>query len=310
MSNKFAQEYVSINGISQYFLHIPNDSKNVIIMLHGGPLAPNSYLAYHHQSYLDFCNVVYYDQRGSGKTQIKSKTKPENLSFDILIEDLRQTIQYVKEKYSTDRVFLVGHSYGTMIGTEYIKKYPHDVAGYIGYGQAVDMPMQNRSWYEYTKKAIMSSGKRRDIKKINSIDSNFPNIERDAFVASYSVLVKLAFKYSYHINNHRKVYTKSPLFSLRDGMQMGFSEKPGHSLVRDVEYDYSIRNTLKYDIPIYYVLGRYDEWTTSTIAAEYFETIEAPSKGLHWIENAGHMVDIDNPSALFSTIKKILEEVS
>lgn len=49
-------------------------NRNVLLMLHGGPGAPNSYIGYFLEPYLNFCNVVYYDQRGAGKTQIKSKT--------------------------------------------------------------------------------------------------------------------------------------------------------------------------------------------------------------------------------------------
>ena len=50
-------------------------------------------------------------------------------------------------------------------------------------------------------------------------------------------------------------------------------------------------------------------WTQSTAAAEYFETINAPQKGLYWIEDAGHMIDTDNPSAFWSTIKEITSQL-
>ena len=46
--------------------------------------------------------------------------------------------------------------------------------------------------------------------------------------------------------------------------------------------------------------------TSSVIAAEHFEKIKAPKKGLFWIEDAGHLVDTDNPSAFFSIMKKII----
>jgi hypothetical protein len=45
MPKNFTDEYVAINGISQYFLHISSPHKDVIIMLHGGPGLPNSHTA-------------------------------------------------------------------------------------------------------------------------------------------------------------------------------------------------------------------------------------------------------------------------
>jgi len=311
MAKNFIEEYVPINGISQYFLHIPNERKDVAIMLHGGPGIPNSLLAYYHQPYLDFCNVVYYDQRGAGKTQLKNKTKPENLSLDIMLEDLKQTIRHVKEKYKTDRIFLVGHSCGAVLGTQYIIKYPSDVCGYIGYGQEVSFEAWNRSWYQHLKAAVMKSSNQKDIKKLSTVNEAFPHIPREDVVNATILLTGLEYKYGFRAVDYVKLYNKSPIMTPR-GMiqmiQMNMGSKISRKLLGDVFYGNDICNIKEYHVPVYYVLGRHDEWTTSTIAAEYFETIQAPKKSLYWIEDAGHMVDTDNPSAFFSTIKEIMAQ--
>ena len=309
MAKNSTEEYVLINGIEQYFLHVPNDSKEVIIMLHGGPGAPNSYVAYYHQPYLNFCNVVYYDQRGAGKTRLKNKTKPESLSYDVLVEDLRQTIQHVKQKYKTDRIFLLGHSCGSLLGTRYILKYPHDVSGYIGYGQVVNMPVQEKSWCEHTKEVVLKLGNKKDIRKMESVEAALPGITREEYAKIVPIISSLEYKYGYKANDWMKIYRKSPIMSLfRDGPVMMDAEKFNRNLLAEL-FDFDIRNVKEYQVPVYYVLGRQDEWTTSTIAAEYFETIEAPKKGLYWIENAGHMTDTDNPSAFFGTIKEIVSQI-
>jgi len=76
-----------------------------------------------------------------------------------------------------------------------------------------------------------------------------------------------------------------------------------------VLFGYDISNVKEYTVPIYYILGRHDTMTPSTIVAEYFETIHAPEKGLYWIENAGHLPDTDNPSAFFSAIREIITQL-
>jgi pimeloyl-ACP methyl ester carboxylesterase len=305
MPKNFTNEYVTINGISQYFLHIPSPHKDVIIMLHGGPGLPNSHTAYYLQPYLDFCNVIYYDQRGAGKTQIKNKTKPESLSLDILLEDLRQTIQYAKEKYQTDRIILAGHSWGTVLGTQYIIKYPHDVIGYIGYGQIVDTLNSDRYWYEYLKSAVLKSGKKSDIKKMNAVNNNFPQIMPDEFVKATAVLEKLQYKYGYMAVDYMPIYRKSPIMTLKDVFQTFRAYRINEKLNKDVCFNYDIRTIKEYKTPIYYVLGRHDEWTSSVLAAEYFDEIHAPQKKLYWIENAGHMTDTDSPIDFCKTVKEI-----
>ena len=305
----FTDEYVAINGIQQYFLHIPHTSKEVAIMLHGGPGVPNSYIAYYHQPYLNFCNFVYYDQRGAGKTRLKNDIKPESLSYEVLLDDLKQTIQYVKEKYQTDRIFLLGHSCGSLLGTQYVTKYPNDVMGYIGYGQIVNMLLQEKSWCFHMKDKILKSGNKRDVEKISAMADKFSKITRDEYVKAVPLISRLEYKYGYRANDWMKIYRKSPIMSFfRDGRVMMDTEKFNQALLSEL-YDFDISNVREYKAPMYCVLGRFDEWTTSTITAEYFETINAPKKGLYWIKDAGHMVDTDNPSDFFCAIKEITTQL-
>ena len=310
MNKKIKEEFVPINGINQYILHhpSPNNSKDVVIMLHGGPGIPNSYIAYYQQPYQNFCNFVYYDQRGAGKTRLKNKeVTSESLSLDILLEDLRQTIQYIKEEYQTQRIFLNGHSWGNVLGGEYVRKYSKDVVGFIASGVCVDMTATDRSWYQHLKKVVMESGNKRDIKKFNKVNPAYPNISSQEYAKATSQLSSLEFKYGYSPIDWMKIYRKSPLMNLREGMQMNSAEMFNYKIL-EVLHGYNIREVKEYHLPVYYLLGRQDEWTTSTVAAEYFDTFTAPKKKLYWIENAGHEADLDNPTDFFKAIEEIVTE--
>ena len=305
VSNNIITEYVSINEIQQYMLHIQNESSDVLLMLHGGPCMPNSYTAHHVAPYLDFCNVVYYDQRGCGKTQLKSKSKPDDLTMDALIADLRQTISHLKERYQTKRIFLAGHSWGSVLGTEYIQRYPQDVVAYFGYGQCVATSVTDKIFYAHLKEKVLQSGNKRDIRKFQSVDENYPNIPLAQFVRGTSVLASLELKYGYQAADVKQIVRKSPIMSFRDGMQIMKTEF-ADKIVGDVFHSYDIRDITDYKTPVYYLLGRHDKWTDSVTAAQYFETIQAPKKALYWIENAGHMVDTDKPKDFFGTIKEVM----
>ena len=302
---KFHEEYVPINGIQQYMLHIPNDSENVLIMLHGGPCMPNSYTAHYVAPYLNFCNVVYYDQRGCGKTQLKSKSKPQDLTMDALIEDLRQTISYLKERYQTKRIFIAGHSWGSVLGTEYIQRYPEDVLGYFAYGQCVATSVTDKIFYAHLKEKVLQSGNKGDMKKFHSVNKDFPNVPLSEFVRGTAVLAGLELKYGYQVADVKQIVRKSPIMSFRDGMQIMKTEF-ADKIVGDIFYSYDIRDITDYKTPVYYLLGRHDKWTDSDTAAKYFQTINAPKKGLYWIEKAGHMVDTDKPKDFFGTIKELM----
>ena len=101
---------------------------------------------------------------------------------------------------------------------------------------------------------------------------------------------------------------KSPFFKLSDLFQTISGSKTNSSLIKWLR-DYSVWDVTEYAVPVYYILGRDDWQTPSTLAAEYFERINAPSKGLYWIENAGHMTDMDNPTDFFKAVREIIAQV-
>lgn len=102
-AKSYFEEYVEMNGIMQYFLHYPSQHNAVAIMLHGGPGQSEAFFAHCLRPHWDFCNVVYYDQRGAGKTQARNKSKVEDIKIETLITDLNQTIQYIKQKIKRKR---------------------------------------------------------------------------------------------------------------------------------------------------------------------------------------------------------------
>ena len=305
------ETYIPINGISQYFLHLPgaNGSNDVLLMLHGGPGLANAYIAYYVQPHCGFCNVVFYDQRGAGKTQLKNQSAASDLSMDVLIEDLRQTVAYVKQHYGTDRIFLAGHSWGSMLGTAYILRYPETVAGYIGYGQAVDSAKQDRSWYQFLQAAVQKAGIQDDIAAFNSVNPHFPNVPREQYFTEYGKLFELSFTYDYMVQDIFAIYSQSPTWTEADAAQSATIEALNQGLYADALFGYDLHPITAYDVPVYYVLGRHDEMTSGTLAAAYFDTFTAPQKGLYWVEDAGHLVETDNPVAFFAAVQKILSMV-
>ena len=117
-----------------------------IIILHGGPDFDQSYLLPEMDRLADSYHLIYYDQRGRGKSA--ANVRPEDVTIDSEIDDL-ETLRHF---YHLDRVSLLGHSWGTVIALEYALRYPERVSRLIlmnpAPASAADVKDLRKEWFE------------------------------------------------------------------------------------------------------------------------------------------------------------------
>lgn len=146
--------FVNINGQNQYVFIRGKDVDNPIILnLHGGPANPDAFLTYEFAKEIseDF-TYVSWDQRGCGRTYYKNKSiDPKNTTadFEHAIKDIDELVNYLCKRFKKDKVIIMGHSYGSLLGVHYVAVYPEKVESYIGIGQSVSsIDTQTRNYNE------------------------------------------------------------------------------------------------------------------------------------------------------------------
>ena len=125
--------YIDIDGMKQYIQIRGESTENpVMIFIHGGPASPTGYVSAYYQRELESeLTIINYDQRGCGRTYYANGCNA-NADTDLLVNDLNVIVEYVKERFGKDNVIIGGHSWGTVIGSIYVQKYPENVSCYIG----------------------------------------------------------------------------------------------------------------------------------------------------------------------------------
>lgn len=118
---------ISVNGTVFHSEAFGNPNDPMVIVLHGGPGGDYRYMlnckAFANNNYY----VVFYDQRGSGL----SKRHPKSVySIQIMLDDLNAVIAHYRTR-PDQKVFLLGQSWGAMLATAFINKYPTAVSGAI-----------------------------------------------------------------------------------------------------------------------------------------------------------------------------------
>ncbi len=303
----FYEEYAQINGIKQYFLHCPAPDSNVVLLfLHGGPGFTAAYRAYLLTAEELPCSLVFYDQRGTGKTLMQNKTdKP---AFSELLEDLHATVAYLKKKYKTDKLLLLGHSWGSVLGSEYVLRHGNTVSAYIGMGQVVNMLRGEAAAFAELGQRIQVKNRKRDVRKYEKLEQRLSFKSRKAFKKSRQGLTMLQMRYGFYPDLFAgiKDVLKSPVFHLKDIPFLILSLLKSSKLDLYL-WEYDAVAQPAFPLPVYYILGENDWQVPSTVAAQFFDKISAPGKHLFWIPDAGHSADTDNPVAFWNAVKDIIE---
>ncbi|MDQ0200427.1 alpha/beta fold hydrolase [Neobacillus ginsengisoli] len=166
-------EEVVIGGIKQMILVRGENVENpIMLFLHGGPGTAQIGFAPKFQRDLekDFV-VVNWDQRGSGLSYSPA-IKKEELTIENMVNDTVQLVEYLLKRFNQQKLFLVGHSWGTVLGTLVTKKCPQYIYSYIGIGQVVNMREGEKISYDYTIKKANELKKDKAIKELKKVELN------------------------------------------------------------------------------------------------------------------------------------------
>ena len=109
-----------IHGYPFHTQTFGSPDKPAIIVIHGGPGGDFNYLI-ELKRLSDQYFVVFYDQRGTG---LSPRSTTMDFSIESSLNDLNDIVQF----YSRGKkIILIGHSWGAMLGTAYVSKYPGSV---------------------------------------------------------------------------------------------------------------------------------------------------------------------------------------
>jgi len=109
------EKTIDVNGVN-HFIKIMGEGEPLLV-LHGGPGLFHDYLVPHLQSLAKDYQLIFYDQRGCGRSDFPQDTSSINL--DTYVEDL----EAIRTQLKLDKITLIGHSWGSLVAINYSKKY-------------------------------------------------------------------------------------------------------------------------------------------------------------------------------------------
>jgi pimeloyl-ACP methyl ester carboxylesterase len=128
--------FAVINGVRQgMFIQSTDAAHPVLLCMHGG--LPEYFLTERYPTGLenDF-TVAWWEQRGAGLSY--SPGIPlETMTVEQFIADTLSVTDYLRSRFSKEKIYLMAHSGGTFIGLHAAARAPEMYRAYVGVAQMV-----------------------------------------------------------------------------------------------------------------------------------------------------------------------------
>lgn len=308
---------VELNGFKQK-IHIKGDENNeILLFLHGGPGVTNRHMCtVYNQDLLENFLCVAWDQRGTGGSYWK--VQKETLSIDQLTDDANELVKYLCKRFNKKKVFAIGGSWGSLLGSCLAYKYPENLYCFVGFGQFVDGTKNEEISYNFALEESKKANDEKSIKKLLDIKPPVNGCYQggyDAMLVQREIMNKYG---GYSKKNQPKGYTsglaKAYLCSGEYSISDIIGVLLGNRLVLEKMWPeiggFSLKKScVKYKIPYFIFDGRLDKNTPAELVEDYYQAIEAPYKELIWYEQSGHNPLIDEPELFKKNLKDRLSKV-
>lgn len=292
-----------IGGIEQWISVRGQDRANpVILFLHGGPATPQIPSLWQFQRPLEeYFTMVNYDQRGAGKTF--RETDPDGIKDTIniqyYVDDAIEVAEHVRKRYGKDKLILMGHSWGTIVGMRAALQRPDLFHAYVGIGQVINTMDNERLSVEYGLQQARAHGNAEAVREIEAI-SPYPGdrpLTRERIVIArkwpqyYGGLSAFRDTSTYYFGAARL----SPDYSTEDRDALGAGSLYTLGKVIDEFLAVDFKPVREFPIPVLMFMGRHDYTTPSAPTAAWLDRVEAPYKCGVWFEHSAHMIPWEEP---------------
>lgn len=294
---------VPINGVRQGMVIRGEDASNpVLLWVHGGPGMPDYPLTQQYPTGLeDLFTIVWWDQRGAALS-FDSGIPPDSMTIEQFIDDTLAVTDYLRQRFHQDRIYMLGHSWGSFIALQAAARSPDRYKAYLGMAQVVHQLESEKIAYDYMLTAYRGRGDSDMVRKLEAAPVTMTGGTPDDYLkVRDTAMHKLGIGTTHDMSS---VITGIFLASWRFRgytLQEKINLWRGRAFSRGFElWDQLIRIDLRstvpaLQIPAYFFEGKYDYTAVTSLARDYFEQLRAPVKRIYVFENSAHSPLLEEP---------------
>jgi pimeloyl-ACP methyl ester carboxylesterase len=303
--------HVNINGAQQGMFIIGKNVDNpVLLFVHGGTAMPEYFLTQNYPTGMEqYFTVCWWDRRGAGLSY-SANVPPETLTVEQSIADTLAVTNYLRSRFHQDKIYLMAHSGGSLIGIQAAARAPELFHAYIGVGQMSYQLKSEILSYEYMLGRYKEIGNAKMVKQLEAA----PPTMSVPLPAAYmkvrdSAMHDLGVGTTHDMKSVMNgVFLASWLFreyTLGEKLALWRGKFSSDKILWDKMIATDLTNQIqKLDIPVYFFHGKYDYTVSYPLAKAYLDRLQTPIKGFYTFQHSAHSPMFEEPDR----IKQIVQE--
>jgi proline iminopeptidase len=283
----------------------------VLILLHGGPGTSEASLFRRFVPELEHSYVmVYWEQPGAGRS-FTSQSSREEISIERFLADLDVVVDESRRRFGKDKVLLLRHSWGSALGMLYAHRHPEKVAAYVGIGQVANMQAGERMSYAFALNQAIAVRNEAAIEELRRIGD--PPHSVDQMLMSRKWVERFGGTFHNGLSTGKLILAALPVAEVdftdlyRFGMGNRLSLKRLWPEFSRLDLEAAVQSV---DVPVFFLLGRYDNVTPSALAAAYLDRLSAACKRAIWFESSAHNAPFEEPKRFVSVLSGTVKEAA
>ncbi len=278
-----------IKGIDQ--------TKPIMLLLGGGPGIPQYFLEDTYPTGLSEQFVVCYLEYRGTSLSYQPDLKAEDMTTERYLLDVEAVTNYLMERFHQEKIYLMGHSFGTFLGIQMAYRHPEYYKAYIAMSQLTNPKESERIAVQYMKERNRVLGRSKKVKEFEAL-SDFSSNE--VYQKYFNSLLRDDSMHELGIgttHNMKSVITGIFLPSLRSkpytqleriNIWRGKSFMAATPVAVDRTKYNAFDEVKSLEIPVYFLGGKYDYTCSYSLQRRYYEQIQAPLKGFYTFDNSAH----------------------
>lgn len=312
-------EKVRIGGIDQWVSIRGTNRRNpVLLYIHGGPgyvSIPMSW--WFSRGWEEYFTVVQWDQRAAGKTYLLTDpaTIVPTLTRERMIADAEEMAAWVRRELGKDKIFILGHSWGSFLGLQLATRRPEWLHAYIGVGQLIDGPENERRGWRFAMDAARLAGNGEAVRELEAIAPYAAPRQivpiRDLYIQRKWVgFYGGVMAYRHDNSADSGLAQLSPDYSDEEIRRIWEGNKFATPYLLPELVVLDLSKIRKLAVPLILLEGRHDRNVNSEVAAAWFDKVKAPEKHFIWFEHSAHMPMIEEPGKFFLSLVRFARPIA